>query len=179
MKGITQKQGKKLNNNNSDFILQLLFWVSMVLVIWGINIYRITIIDIKYLTFTVVIGATIAFLIIQKTLKSSYSPGWIIFISVGIGGGIMYFGLLFINQQFADKALLAEECMILETGTLAGGRSSSCAQPFATVDFNGTEKELLFYCQDAEMLKRATKVNVTYSTGAFGFEVVQSKQPVE
>ena len=167
---------KKINFKTGDAILAVLFFTSMGLTIWGINIYRLTIIDIKYLFVTIAFGAIIAFATLTYLVKSSYSTFWTYFIKVGIGSGLFYFGFLFFNKQFADKEFLTEDFQITKKGTLGRGRSSTCFQPYVVIDFYGTEKELLFYCDDAPVIKRSTKVNLTYSKGSFGFNIIKSKR---
>ena len=167
---------KKFNFKTGDAILTVLFFTSIGLTIWGINIYRLTIIDIKYLFAIVAFGVIIAFATLTFLVKSSYSTFWTFFIKAGIGGGLFYFGLLFLNKQFADKKITTEDFKIIKTGTLGRGRSSTCFQPYVIINFYGTEKQLLFYCDDAQIIKRSTKVNLTYSKGSFGFNIIKSKR---
>lgn len=171
-----KEPNKKNNFQTGDAILTLLFFASLGLTIWGINIYRLTIIDTKYLFATISFGIIIAFAILTLLVKSSYSTIWTFLIKAGIGGGLFYFTLLFINQQFADKELVTEQFLIVKKGTLGRGKSSSCFQPYVNIDFYGTEKQLVFYCDFADAVKHSTKVNLTYSKGAFGFDIIKSKQ---
>ena len=103
---------KKFNSPTGDVILTILFFASVGFTIWGINIYRVTIIDIKYLFVTIAFGVIMSFAILTWLIKSSYSTTWTFLIKAGIGGGLFYFGLLFINQQFADKEFLTEQFLI-------------------------------------------------------------------
>lgn len=172
----SKNPNKKFNLQTGDAILTFLFFASIGLTIWGINIYRLTIIDIKYLFVTIAFGVIIAFVILTWLIKSSYSTIWTFLIKAGIGGGLFYFALLFINQHFADKEILTEQFLIVKKGTLGRGKSSSCFQPYVNIDFYGTEKQLVFYCDFADAVKHSTKVNLTYSKGAFGFNIIKSKQ---
>jgi len=167
---------KKFYFKTADTVLTILFFTSIGLTFWGINIYRITIIDTKYLFATIILGIIIAFAILTLLIKNSYSRIWTLLIKAGIGGGLFYFGLLFINQQFADKEFLTGQFPIIKKGTLGRGKNSSCFQPYVNIDFNGTEKQLVFYCDSADIVKHSTKVNLTYSKGAFGFNIIKSKQ---
>jgi hypothetical protein len=110
---------KKFNFQTGDTILTVLFFASISLTIWGINIYRMTIIDLKYLFVTIAFGIIIAIAILTRLIKSSYSTIWTFLIKAGIGGGLFYFALLFINKQFADKEFLIEQFQIVKKGTLA------------------------------------------------------------
>lgn len=147
----------------------------MVLTIWGINIYRLTIIDIKYLVAIIAFGIIASLVTLNFLIKSSYSAFWTFFIKAGIGAGLFYFGLLFLNQHFADKELSTEQCQIIKKGVLPPGKGGHCKQPYVVVSFNNAEKELIFYCQDADKVRYASKVNLSYSRGLFGFNIIKSK----
>jgi hypothetical protein len=144
--------------------------------VWAVNIYRLTIIDAEYLFIVSAIGAVVGLILIPKYLQSTYSSFWRIFLSLAIGGGTFYFGLLYLNQAFADKAIVNNDFKIVKTGTLGRGRFSSCFQPYAIIDFNGTEKQLVFHCDFEKTIKNYSKVSVTYSKGQFGFYVIKSKR---
>ncbi|MEO6230587.1 MAG: hypothetical protein ABJB11_17900 [Ferruginibacter sp.] len=148
----------------------------MCLILWAINIYRITIIDTKYLLIASVIGAVIGIILIPKFLKPTYSKFWKALINLAIGGGLFYFVLLYLNQAFYDKVIISNDFKILKTGTLGRGKFSPCFQPYATIDFNGVEKQLIFYCDFEKTIKSYSKVSLTYSKGLFGFNIIKSKQ---
>jgi hypothetical protein len=171
-----RKSINELYKNKSDKILHILFLLCGGLTIWGITIYRMTIIDIKTLFIITLIGTAFAFIAIKKILKSSYANFWILFISVAVGGGTFYFSTLFFNQFFADKESITKEFKIVETGNLARGRRSSCSQPFAIVDFNGTEKQIVFYCDYEKTIMNFSKVLLTYKNGLFGFDIIERKE---
>ena len=176
MKRKSKDPNKIIKFKTGDTILTLLFFTSIGLTIWGINIYRLTIIDTKYLFATIAFGIITMVSILTLLVKSSYSTIWTFLIKAGIGSGLFYFGLLFINQQFADKELMTEQFVIIKKGTLGRGKSSSCFQPYVNIDFYGTEKQLVFYCDYANAVKHSAKVTLTYSKGAFGFKIIKAKQ---
>lgn len=171
-----KKPISKLYNNKSDKILHILFLFGIALAIWGITIFRLTIIDIKTLFIIATIGTAFAFITIKKILKSSYAHFWILFISIAVGGGGFYFSTLFLNQYFADKNSVTNEFKIIDTGNLARGRRSSCSQPFAIIDFNGIEKQLVFYCDYEKTIMNFSKVLLTYKNGLFGFDIIETKE---
>lgn len=158
-----------------DAILSLLFIFSMCLDVWAIIIYRGTIIETKYLIAVVAFGTLIAFPIILFSIKAVYSTFLSFILSFLIGGGLSYFGLLFVNQVFADNEYLTEDFEILKTGNLARGKGGSCSQPYAVIDFNGLEKELIFYCEFEKTIQNYSKISLTFSRGLFGFAVIKSK----
>lgn len=169
-------QNKKISFQKGDGILTILFFTSLILTIWGIYIYRLTIIETKYLFATIMFGIIAGFVVFSVFIKSSYSSIWTFLIKAAISGGLVYFVFLYTNQQFADKDLQTEKFLIVEKGTLGRGRGSSCSQPYVNIDFYGIEKQLVFYCQFADTVKQSTNVNLTYSKGFFGFNIIKAKQ---
>jgi len=176
MRPIHQNLKKKVNSNIGDGILTILFFTSIGLTIWAIGIYRLTIIDSKYLFAASALGTIIAFSIIIFRHKSAYSLFWIFLISVAIGGGHFYFGLLFLNQAFREVKTITESFQIIETGNLGKGRKKRCFQPFAIIDFYGSRKQLVFYCEYEKTIKTYSKITLSYSKGFFGFDVIKSKE---
>ncbi|MGB4846069.1 MAG: hypothetical protein WBP16_16500 [Ferruginibacter sp.] len=176
MKLISKAFNRQFKFKTGDIILALLFFASICLTVWAVNIYRLTIIDTTLLFIVSAIGSVIAFFAINLLIKSSYSKIWTLFISIVIGSGTFYFGLLFLNQAFSDKKIINEDFQIISTGTLGRSRPTRCFQPYATIDFHGTEKQLVFYCDFAETIKNSSKVSLTYSKGLFGFYIIKTKQ---
>lgn len=154
-------------------ILFLLFIASLGLTVWAINIYRLTIIDTNILIIVCAVGALIAFFAIRLLIKSTYSKFWTLFICIVVGSGIFYFGLLFLNQTFSDKAIMKEYFQIVKKG--GRSRKTRCFHPYVVIDFHGKEKQLVFYCDFAETIKLSSKVNLAYSKGLFGFDIIRSK----
>lgn len=176
MKQITTAINRHFQFNKVDNILGLVFVVAICLTVWAVNIYRLTIIDTEYLFIVSAIGAAVGVFLILKYFKSTYAKLWIVFLGLAIGGGIFYFSLLYLNQVFADKKIITNDFQIVDTGTLGRGKFSSCFQPYAIINFNGTEKQLVFYCDFEKTIKNYSKVSVTYSKGLFGFYIIKSKQ---
>jgi hypothetical protein len=167
---------EKLGFKISDGVLALLFLVSMGLAVWGINIYRLTIIPITLLITIITIGSIPAFLMIFFLLKPSYKIIWILLTSIAIGGSALYFSFLYLNATYCDNKILTNDFNILRKGTLAAGKGSgACRTPFIIVDFNGSEKQLVFYCDYKEIVDVSSKVRIGYSRGLFGFDVIKSR----
>jgi hypothetical protein len=167
---IKTKFGFKIANA----ILALLFFASMGLTVWGIQIYRVTIISSKYLFAIIAVGSILTFIMIFFALKPSYNIFWIFLMSILIGGGTSYFLFLYLNSAYPAKEKLTKDFKIVRTGTLAG-RLSSCHRPFAVVDFNGIEKELIFNCDDEKTINTWSKVRLEYSKGLFAFDIIKIK----
>jgi hypothetical protein len=178
MKLISKLYNPPFNFKAGDAILFFLFLISICLAVWAVNIYRLTVVDTSLLFIVSAIGTVVAFFAVHFLIKSSYSKLWTLFISIVIGSGAFYFGLLFLNQTFSDKEIIAEDFQIIKIGTLGQSRPTRCFQPYAIIDFHGTEKQLVFYCDFAEAMKKSSKVSLTYSKGLFGFDIINSKQLV-
>lgn len=170
-KGPTSKNKLK----TLDIILCLLFLGSICLAVWGINIYQLTIIHPEYLAVVITLGTVLAFLMIRQRAKPLMKMVLIILISFGIGGGISFFSFLFLNSAFSAKEIFTEDFIIMKTGMLAKGKHGKCGVPYAIIKFKETRKQLLFYCDDKEILIRSSKVRLEYENGLFGFEVIRTK----
>lgn len=133
---------KKYYFQAGDIFLTILFFISIGLTIWAINIYRLTIIEIKFLFASVMFGIITAFTVLSWLIKSNYSTIWALFIKAGIGGGFFYFGLLFFNLYFADKESETEQFKIVKKGTLVRRKGHGCSQPYVDIDFYGTQKKI-------------------------------------
>lgn len=167
---------KEPDLQKGDAILTVLFFTSVGLLVWAINIYRMTIIETKYLFSIVLFGILFAIAVLSWAVKSSYSTFWTVLIKSGIGGGLFYFFFLFLNQQFAETNIQTEQFLIIEKGTLARGTKSTCGQPFVYIDFYGIEKQLVFNCRFTESVRASNKVKLTFSNGGLGFTILRSKQ---
>jgi hypothetical protein len=165
-----------LHNKTSDKILYFLLLTCLALAIWGVTIFRLTIIDVKSLFIITAIGTSFAFIALKKIFKNNYKNLWIFFQSIIVGGGISYFSTLFLNQYFANKDSITDEFKIIKTGNLARGRRSDCSRPYAIIDFYGTKKQLVFYCNYEKVIMNFSKVLLTYKKGLFGFDIIEKKE---
>lgn len=178
---ITQrkKSGRGADPDMRQAAFFLLFLTSICLLIWGITIYRNTIIEAKYLIITVICGIVIGEILFSLFIKSCLYPILSFLFKALISGGISYFSLLFFNREFAYSEQGSEIFLIIEKGTFPRSKGSHCQQPFIYIDFYGTRKQLVFYCHNIDSIKRSSKVNISYSRGGLGFYIIRSKQLVE
>jgi len=170
-----QNPKTKIILTRRDKIYLLLIFASLCLTVWAIAIYNLTIIDIKYLFAAAAVGGIIVFALILLLHKSSYRVIWTFIISIAIGGGFSCFGLLFLNKLFAGSPQ-TKEFEIVSTGHLGRVSNGNCFKPYAVIDFDGIQKQLVFTCEDEKAIKSYHKVAVTFSKGLFGFGVIRSKQ---
>lgn len=171
-----RKSDKRPPWRKGNKILNFLFVISLILLIWGIDIYRLTVIEAKYLIVACIFGAAAGHLLVGLFVTSSYSRMWNVLLRSLIGASFTYFSILFLNQQFASRSLFRAEFKIIETGSLARGRWARCSQPYVIIDFHGKLKQLIYYCDKEEEIQHSQKVIIQYSKGAFGFAVIESSQ---
>jgi hypothetical protein len=155
--------------------LFILFIASLCLGIWGINIYRMTIIPFTYLAFLIVVGGALAFFVINFALRPTYHFIWKFLVSIVIGGGILSFLLLYFNSTFARNELMTENFIIIKSGNLAKPGRSNCGRPYSVINFHGVVKELVFFCDYEKTITNFKNVTLVYSNGLFGFNVIRSK----
>lgn len=162
-----------------DALLAFLFLLSLGLIIWGIDIYRLTVIEAKFLIAATTVGAFISVVVIFLLQTRRLYTVWTFFISIAIGAGFFFFALLYLNRTLGEKETLTEEFVIIRSGSLARGKYGSCRRPYVIINFYGVGKQLLFYCEYEKTVKGFSKVMVTYSRGLFGFDVIASKQLIK
>lgn len=172
----SRKSERRPSSTNGNRIVNFLFFASLLLVLWGISIYRQTIIETKYPLVACIFGIVVANLFLPLFVATTYSRTLTVVARSTIGAGFFYFALLFLNQQFRNETVLAEEFEIVERGSLARGKSARCSQPYVMVNFHGEMKQLIFYCDKEDTINRSRKIILYYSQGAFGFAVVESSR---
>lgn len=160
-------------------ILVLLFFLSMGLLIWGIGIYRETIIEARYLLVTIICAIFIGEVSLSFLIRNCPRTIWSFLMKALISGGIGYFSLLIINREWANSITETEQFLILDKGTLARSKGGRCRSPYIEIEFAGVSKQLIFYCSDAEAVRGASKVNISYSRGGLGFYIIRSKKLIE
>ncbi|MGZ5190283.1 MAG: hypothetical protein ACXWCZ_04640 [Flavisolibacter sp.] len=171
MNKTSQKAPFFSKNRVGDVVMFVFFISSAILAIWGINLYRLTIIETRHFILPGIIsGALMTLLVIN--IKTSYSKNWMIFQGMFCGICIAYFGLLFINHKYSEYHETTEEFEILEAGNLANYRRGRCSEPYARINFYGIKKELIFSCKYEKTIKKFSKVKLTYVKGKLGFPVI-------
>lgn len=166
---------KRDRNKTLDAVLFVLFLLSVSLVVWGINIYRRTIIEPKYLFVAISLGTFVAAIILLFVTRVFLNAFWTFFLAAAIGGGTVYFLILYLNRELANKEITSETFDIHRTGNLAKGRKGVCRSPYVMIDFYGFEKQLVFYCEYEKTIHNFRKVRVDYFKGFFGFPIVQNQ----
>ncbi len=167
----------KLKSN----FLGALFFVGMILIIWEIEIYRVTFIKAKILTLVWLLTGVLITPLFKKIFNiyclNPYTPGrspiffHVLFNTVSFGS-ILIFLFMFINQTFGSQYKTFITLPIQSYGHFAKTRRS-CGQAYAHVIYKGEEKELVFGCDTK--IEDYQSVQLEISTGLFGFEVITNQ----
>lgn len=158
-----------------DFITFLITISCGCLIVWSINIYRNTFIDWRILVPPVIIGIIFFLVALWKLLLNFGYQMWaILFICSICGGGLSHFGFMYLNQRFSVTDTITETFTIERKGTLAKGRRG-CSQPYAVINFDGLEKDLIFYCDLSESFHKYSKIRISYSKGFLGYYVIKER----
>lgn len=179
------RKRRKYRNRYEDFqpfgkILGGLLITGMILLIWEINIFQATVIELYVaILIWLVSGALLAlfvagFLLIHRDCISSviYAVGN----TIGLGGFII-FTFMAVNFYWpAETENVIVETNILKTGHLAKG-SGSCGSAYAEVLINDTNKQLIFSC-DTD-LSDFTKVRLTLKKGVLGYYIIRHRELVK
>lgn len=153
--------------------MSMLTFVSLMLIFWEMFIFRKTFISVFIPLSLLLIGGPILFFSFRKKMKfyretehgilSQIVHGTILF------GGTFMFVFMFLNYYMPFHKTETIELRVVEIGTL--NRKRGCDAPYATVDYFGFEKQLIFPCNTN--LVRANYVQVKLQKGLFGFMIVK------
>jgi len=171
---------KIVNRENISYVLTA---GSILLILWQISIFRKTFISVQIpLTIMIGGGLLVFFLFRSKVsffIDTSYNIFWQSIHAIILFGGILVFSFMAANYFItldSEKTLRLE---VIKVGDLAKGGSkygSSCAEPYAIVEYNNTQKQLVFPCNTD--LKNTKYINVALHEGLFGFIVVKKMHPL-
>jgi hypothetical protein len=157
--------------NSGSFLL--IFSVGLAWV--GVQLFRTTVVSANFMWGVTLVGAAAGIFLLWKRCLSSMNKFLaLIFCSI-VGGGSLYFLFLFLNFVLANPAKKTGDFKVLESGTLAKGKSG-CNNPFVIIDFYGRKKQLIFDCHYGG-LSNVSFVVLEYKIGLFGFEYIVKQEP--
>lgn len=177
----TQKQQEAKNRRFSikSGILTTLFLLGLVLLVLEIKIYRSTLIDAS-VVILFWLGTSLMALPLTSKLLSSYSGTPTLFLkfvyNVAAVGGTCLFAFMALNFNLAQNHTERIQVAILKTGAF-GSTERSCANPYAIVEINGKEKQLVFPC--SADVEGNNYVNLLLDTGLFGIPIIKGKELVK
>jgi hypothetical protein len=143
------------------------------LISWSFDIYRITFISWKLITFLSICGATIFLLIFYKRFRR-YGDSIVVIILIGLyyGGSIATFLILFTNKSFNIKSTITKkEFQVLKKGELYT-KGKNCKEKYVIIEFNGLRKQLVFDCEYKETIANSDKIEIEYQRGLLGLYTI-------
>lgn len=162
-----------------DIITFLITISSLGLAVWSINIYRDTIIEWKTLAPFIIVCIIIFLVLFWKLLLNIGYQLWAtVFIGAICGGCLTHFGLMYLNQKYAQTETVNNIYPIERKGSLAKGRSG-CSQPYVVINFEGFEKDVIFPCNISGTIYKYSKLKISYSNGFLGYKVLKKKMLLE
>lgn len=145
--------------------------VGLVLLMLEIGIYQKTIISFKIPFVVTLIVALVTFFIIQRDYKRTYQNKSFFFPfaqSVVSFGFIACYLFMAANYYFANNEIATKAFPILTKHAIGTGNSR---QPTAEIEYDGTEKQLVFYNGQQQQLDTSKEVVLTIKKGLFGFDI--------
>jgi hypothetical protein len=172
-------QTKKTKYNKINYVLTVLFFSGLVLTYFEILIFRKTVIDWKIPTgIWFFVGLAMTFVtteLLDKYYKTTDFFLRLVF-NINAFGGLTVYIFMSLNYYFqpSDESKKMK-VSIIKTGHLAKGRSG-CGEPYAHINIQGEEKELIFRC-DIE-IENYKFVDLTVKKGLWGFDIITTKTPL-
>lgn len=151
--------------------------VGILLLFWQIHIYRQTIIRFGVPFFIIAVVGVVVFIIDKDNYKNTYSiSGFFIpFVQSIISWGFIgCFLFMAVNYYLGDKKNLLEyKLPIKDRSSIIGPKGNrEFRKPVATIDYFGTEKELIFAYTETKDVNSADSVKIITGEGFFGFDII-------
>lgn len=169
-----------LNQRRIFYIV--IFFVGIILMIFQIEIFRNTIINL-FIPISIIIGVTIfSFIIDFENYKNTFNysgRGKYIYplINYLVGFGFIICSIfMMINYYFPNHQKKMVSYEIIEKTWLPGRLNSKDKVPVFTINFNGTRKELVFYSTFYNDMDLFRFVEFETRRGFFGFDIIENKK---
>lgn len=168
---------KQLTKRNR--IMSILTLGSLLLIIWEMFIFRKTFISFLIPLSILLFGGLFAFTTLKNRIKYYVQNEHSIYLQAFHGillfGGLLMFSFMGANYYFTSQTEKIFDLKVVETGHLVKGRRG-CGNPYAIVNYNNTQKQLIFPC-DTE-IANSTRVKVALNEGLFGFVIIKNMKPL-
>jgi tetratricopeptide (TPR) repeat protein len=164
---------------NRNRIMSILTLGSLLLIIWEMFIFRKTFISFLIPLSILIVGGLIAFIALKDKIKYYNQNEHSVYLQAIHGiilfGGLLMFAFMGANYYFVNHKEIKLNLKVEETGRLARGRRG-CGNPYAMVNYNNTQKQLIFPCN--VKLENCSSVKVALKEGLFGFVVIKNMIPL-
>jgi len=163
------------NQKHKSFYVTIAI-VGILLLMLETGIYQKTMIPFKIPFILTLSVSVIGFFIIQRNYRQSYQsknlffPFAQSFISFGFIGCYFFMAA---NYFFADNATETRTFSILTKHTIGTGSNE---QPAIEIDYDGIEKQLVFFNWQQKQLETSHQVLLTVKKGLFGFDIFSDIQ---
>ncbi len=185
-----QKLLADLNEKYPNYTLKCnllggMFLVGLILTIWEINIYRVTLISPNLLLAIWISTGLIATPLMKKTFNiycfNPVSPGrtpifFHILSNTVSFGGVLIFLFMWTNQNFTNHIKNIITANVILYGRLAKSKNS-CGEPYVHISYKNKEKELVFPC--GTEIEKYSRVYIEVERGILGFDVITNKTLIE
>ncbi len=159
------------------------FLTGIILMVFEIHIYRLTIINAIIPTSVILTVGTIAFTINWSNSRTAFNAKGIFSAltqNMGSWGFIACYLFMATNYHFANNELKDLSFVIESKSSMTGpkGRRNE-RKPLVIIDYYGFKKELVFSFNDTKRVEKADKVNVTVRKGLLGFDILEHYDVIE
>lgn len=170
-------------NKKSNRLLQVLFFIGLVLQILSVYLFRVTFISIE-ISLCIYFGAGVASLWFTHRMVPEIAGSVIEYIMLLIYACVVFGGtticsFLAINYYFTQNQSYTEAHAIVKSGYLAKGRRGNCNAPYVVIEKNGLEKDIVFDCGLSKEIAEYKRVELEVGKGFLGYAVIKNKQLTE
>lgn len=165
------------------FYYPFIFFLGLILIIFEIEIFRNTIIDLNILISIITLSSLLFLLLDLKNYERTYNySGFQLYfysiINFIVGYGFIVCSIfMFTNYYFASDVIEDKEFKIIERSSLPGGKNSrDKRKPTFTINFEGQEKELVFKNEYYETMDNFGSIEISVQKGYFGFYILKNKK---
>ncbi|MCC6700439.1 MAG: hypothetical protein IT221_02890 [Fluviicola sp.] len=167
---------KKNSKLRQQRIIGVITFVSLILILWEMMLFRKTFVPFYFPLLFSLIGGLLLFLLLRKKINyyvQSKHPFWQKALhGIIMFGGILGFLLLSINYYFPTDNFEKVKLKILEIGTLTNSKNR-CEPPFVLVSFKGHQKQIVFPCHF--VISNPKMIELELQKGSFGFYIIEEK----
>jgi hypothetical protein len=166
---------------SADIIYGMPFFVGLILQIFAVDLFRLTFISTQFSVGLYLLSGLIGYVLLRRKVQGTFKNKIfdlvisLTYCVVSIGG-IFAFLFLATNYYFANIDSTKQTFPIVKTGTLGKGNFSRCRQPYVVIEKEKSSKEIIFKCNLAKDIAEYKSIDLTISKGAFGFDIIRSKQ---
>jgi hypothetical protein len=172
--------GERVSNGNKklDGLVSALFFSGLILLLWVMMIYNKTIIELKIPLMIWLIPGVVLTPLFYNTMN--YIEGvkvhWILhyILHTCMTGTFILFAFMASNFYCADNQIEKKTFEIIRTESSVGSKGyPKKKRPCLLINYEGIEKELIFYRSEVDRINSAKIVNLRVKKGLWGFDILE------